>query len=116
MYNLKEYSDNYSKTSGRLWQYCRDIPSDAYNAALIDSESFTFKAKIAGKAPAASNKKGAKIAVPLKHLSYFWITLEMSLIKTEINLILTWSSPCVVTNSTCAATLAITDTKCFCSS
>ena len=26
MYNLIEYSDNYSKTSGRLWQYCRDKP------------------------------------------------------------------------------------------
>ena len=27
MYNLIEYSDNYSKTSGNLWQYCRDIPA-----------------------------------------------------------------------------------------
>ena len=26
MYNLIEYSDNYSKTSGTLWQYCKDIP------------------------------------------------------------------------------------------
>ena len=25
MYNLIEYSDNYSKTSGSLWQYCKDI-------------------------------------------------------------------------------------------
>ena len=25
MYNLKEYSDNYSKTSGSLWQYCKEI-------------------------------------------------------------------------------------------
>ena len=24
MYNLIEYSDNYSKTSGSLWQYCSD--------------------------------------------------------------------------------------------
>ena len=27
MYNLIEYSDNYSKTSGRLWQYYRDKPA-----------------------------------------------------------------------------------------
>ena len=27
MYNLIEYSDNYSKTSGSLWQYCKDIPA-----------------------------------------------------------------------------------------
>ena len=25
MYNLIEYSDNYSKASGSLWQYCKDI-------------------------------------------------------------------------------------------
>ena len=27
MYNLKEYSDNYSKTFRSLWQYCKDIPA-----------------------------------------------------------------------------------------
>ena len=27
MYNLIEYSDNYSKTSGSLWQYCKGIPA-----------------------------------------------------------------------------------------
>ena len=36
MYNLIEYSDNYSKTSGSLWQYYRDEPNDN----LADSESF----------------------------------------------------------------------------
>ena len=25
MYNLIDYSDNYSKTSGRSWQYCKEI-------------------------------------------------------------------------------------------
>ena len=28
MYNLSEYSDNYSKTSGSLWQYYKDDPHD----------------------------------------------------------------------------------------
>ena len=28
MYNLIEYSDNYSKTSGSLWQYYKDDPND----------------------------------------------------------------------------------------
>ena len=28
MYNLIEYSDNYLKTSGSLWQYYRDNPND----------------------------------------------------------------------------------------
>ena len=27
MYNLIEYSDNYSKTPGSLWQYCKEIPA-----------------------------------------------------------------------------------------
>ena len=37
--------------------------------------------------------------VPLKHLSNFWRTLEMPLINWEVNLILTWSKECVITNS-----------------
>ena len=51
--------------------------------------------------------------VPLKYLSNFWTTLEMSLINCEINLILTWSSTCVITNSTGAWTFTITDTKLY---
>ena len=38
--------------------------------------------------------------VPLKYLSNFWRTLEMPLINCEVNLDLTWSSTCVITNST----------------
>ena len=52
--------------------------------------------------------------VPLKYLSNFWRTLEMPLINCGVNLILTWSSTCVITASNIAnqnATLAITDTK-----
>ena len=49
--------------------------------------------------------------VPLKYLSNFWRTLEMSLINCEVNLILAWSSTCVITNSTGAGRFAITDTK-----
>ena len=53
MYNLIEYSDNYSKTFGSLWQYYGDEPNDN----LADSESFKSKIKITGKTPAADNKK-----------------------------------------------------------
>ena len=51
--------------------------------------------------------------VPLKFLSNFWRTLEMSLITCEINLILTWSENCVISSSDAnqATTFAITDTK-----
>ena len=40
-------------------------------------------------------------------------TLEMSLINCEINLILTWSDKCVLSNDTKATTFAITDTKLY---
>ena len=49
--------------------------------------------------------------VPLKNLSNFWRTLETPLINCEINLILTWLSTCVITNSTGAVRIEITDTK-----
>ena len=95
MYNVTEYSDNYSKTSGSLWQYYKDDP----NNNLKDSESFNSKVKITGETPADRNTKDVEIIVPLKYLSNFWRTLEMSLINCEVNLILTWSKDCVVTNS-----------------
>ena len=109
MYNLIEYSDNYTKTSESLWQYYRDEPSNN----LANSESFKFKVKITGKTPAADNEKDVEIIIPLKYLSNFWRTLEMPLINCEVNLILTWSSTCVITNSTGAGTFEITDTKLY---
>ena len=36
MYILIEYSDNYSKISGSLWQYCKDIPAVVDNDAIVD--------------------------------------------------------------------------------
>ena len=110
MYNLIEYSDNYSKTSGRLWQYYKDVP----NNDLADSKSFKFKVRITGRTPVAGNTKDVEIIVPyLKYLSNFWRTLEMSLINCEINLILTWSRDCVITNSTGEGKYAITETKLY---
>ena len=53
MYNLMEYSDNYAKTSGSLWQYYRNEPNDS----LTESESFKSKIKITRKIPAAGNEK-----------------------------------------------------------
>ena len=52
MYNLMEYSDNYSKASGSLWQYCRDEPALTDDGAIKNfhadhnnSVSFKFKQK-----------------------------------------------------------------------
>ena len=109
MHNLIEYSDNYAKTSGSLWQYYRDEPKNN----LADFESFKFKVKITGKTPNDDNEKDVEIMFPLKYLSNFWRTLELPLINCEANLILTWSSTCVITNSTEAGTIEITDTKLY---
>ena len=87
-YSLIEYSDNYPKTSGSLWQYFRDEPNDN----LADSESFKSKIKITGNTLNNDNEKDVEIMVPLKYLSNFWRTLEMPLINCEVNLILTWPS------------------------
>ena len=55
-YNLIEYSDNYAKTSGSLWQYYRDEPNDN----LADSESSKSKIKMTGKTPNNNNEKMLK--------------------------------------------------------
>ena len=111
MYNLIEYSDNYAKTTGSLWQYFRDEPVD--DDDIEDSKSFKSKIKITGKTPKNNNEKDVEIMVPLKYLSNFWRTLEMPLINCEVNLILKWSLTCVITNSNGAGTFAITDTKLY---
>ena len=82
MYNLIEYSDNYSKTSGSLLKYYRDDPNDN----IAQSETFKSKIKVTVKNPADSNTKIVEIVVSLEYLSNFWTTLEMALINCEISL------------------------------
>ena len=96
MYNLVQHSDNYSDTSGSISQFERDERPTNNNGAFIDitaenSSSFKYKSNLIGHTDAnrANRKKeGVKIAVPLKYLSNFWRSLEMSLIncKAEISL------------------------------
>ena len=83
MYILIEYSNNYSKTTGILWQYYRDEPFLDANATIADSSadntnsaSFKFKTKIASTTQ-NDGTKNLRIMVPLKYLSSFWRTLEM---------------------------------------
>ena len=85
MYNLVEYRNSYSNTSGRLWQYQKSDPNDNKTR----SELFKFKIKITGKTTVAGNTKDVEIAVSLKYLSNFWRTFKIPLINFEINLSLT---------------------------
>ena len=137
MYNLLEYSKNYRKTTGSLWNYYRDEPS---NPLSSDSESFKYKTSIVGKTPEDNDLlTNSKLVVPLKHLSNFWRSLdiplsncEVELILTyiplsncEVELILTWSKNCALADMTVdevahtaivapsGATFKITDTKLY---
>ena len=100
MYKLIEYSNNYSKTSGCLWQYCKEIPAVNNEGNIVDfnganaTDSLNFKTKITGQTAANSNdgniagRVKVEMMVSLKYLSNFWRTLEMPLINCEVELIL----------------------------
>ena len=92
MYNLTEYSDNYSDTSGSLWQFKRDeVPNNKVDSTVDNSQSFKYKAALVRKTAYAVNNKNssvkdAKIVVPLKYLGSFWRSLEMPLINCKVYL------------------------------
>ena len=87
MYNLIEYNHNYLKTSGILWQFYRDVSSVNVDGAVIDfteanaiTEPFSLKVKLTGQID-NNRSKNFEIMVPLKHLSNFWRSPEMSSIN-----------------------------------
>ena len=104
MYNLLEYSKNYKKTTGTLWNYYRDEPnSGTYNNnniihSILNSESFDYKANFMENGVTQNNliKNDVKIVVLLKYLNSFWRSLNIPLINCEVELILTWFKNCVL--------------------
>ena len=134
MYNLLEYIKNYEKTSGSLFNYYRDEPSEttigagnnAINISIRNSKSFDYKTEIIGSLDAGEDEKeDVKIAVPLKYLGNFWRSLDIPLINCEITLILSWYKECVLVgrafrgppaaaiNSPTSANFEITDCKLY---
>ena len=120
MYNVIEYSDNYSKTSGSLWKYCKEIPAVNNNVGIVGfnranaTDSFHFKTKITGQTDDNGRIDNVEIMVPLKYSSNFWRTLEMPLINYKIELILTWSANCVIIYTNIAGqnpTFTLTETN-----
>ena len=80
MYNLLEYSKNYEKTSGSLFNYYRDEPSEitigagnnAINISIRNSKSFDYKTEITESLDAGKDEKeDITIAIPLKYLGNF---------------------------------------------
>ena len=143
MYNLLEYSKNYRKTIGPLYNYYyRDELS--YNANnndnTVNSDTFRYKNKIidntynvaAGAAGYNANKNGLQnieLAIPSKYLGNFWRALNMPLVSSEVSLELEWNKNCVITslerrevdagppvlrdNAPAGATLDINDSKLY---
>ena len=117
MYNLIEYSDNYSDTSGSLWQFKRDeVPANNADLTIDNSQSFKYKAALLGKTADAVNNtnssvKEAKIVVPLKYLSNFWRSLEMPLINCKVHLELNWIEDCILSSAGNSTKFEITDAK-----
>ena len=113
LYNLLEYSKNYRKTIGLLYNCYRDkLTNDNNNFAnrnVVYSNAFKYKNKIIGNtynvdAAAAGydpNKNGTQdveIAIPLKYLRHFWRTFNIPLISYEVSLELKWNKNCVITS------------------
>ena len=102
MYNLLEYSKNYKKTIGNLWNYYRDEPnSDTDNNNIthtsLNSKSFDYKANFISNVTHNNlTKNDVKIVISLKYLSNFWKNLNMPLINCEVELILSWFKNCVL--------------------
>ena len=114
MYNLLEYSKNYRKTVGSLYNYYRDelTNDDNDNFAkinLVNSEAFKYKNKITGNTYNVDagaqgydvNKNGTQeveLTILLKHLGNFWRALNILLISCDVSLELKWDKNCVITS------------------
>ena len=115
MYNLLEYSKNYRKTIGLLYNYYRDELSDDAddnnfdNIKVVNSNKFKYKNKITGNTYNVDagvdgydvNKNGKQeieLAIPLKYLGNFWRALNIQLINCEVSLELKWNKNCVITS------------------
>ena len=89
MYNSIEYRDNYSDTSGGLWQFKRDeVPNNDADLTIGNSQLSKYKAALVGKTANAVNNTNSSVkntekVVPSKYLSNFWRSLQMPLSNGE---------------------------------
>ena len=113
IYSLIEYSDNYSDTSGSLWNFKRDEIEEDVDLTIDNASSFKYKANLIGNTQNNGTKNGVKIAIPLKYLYNFRRSLEMPLINCKIELSLKWYEECVLSNAGTATTFTITDAKLY---
>ena len=112
MYNLLEYSDNYQDSTRSLYQFKRD---DNANVA-DDTTSLVYKSKLI-KGTDDNNVNHVKLVVPLKYVSNFFRSLELSLVNCKIDLELTCHKDCMISSVNAAAgqvvSFMITNTKLY---
>ena len=105
MYNLSEYSSDYSDTTGSLWFYLKDEATNFDNNIVNTNnfQPFVYKTKLMGNTvhyPVQNNNNGIlknpAIVVRLMDLDNFWRSLEMSLINCKFELELRWTKHCVL--------------------
>ena len=113
MYNLIEYSGNYSDTSGSLWQFKRDEIRGNVDLTVDDNHIPNNSSWIKYKSSFIINRIGVKIVVPIKYLSNLWRLLEMPSINCKVELSLTWNPNCVLSNLVGNSTFTITDAKLY---
>ena len=113
MYNLVEYSDNYSDTSESLWQFKRDEIEGNVDLTVDDNHIPNNSSSFKYKSSFITNRNGVKIVVPLKYLSNFWRSLEMPLINCKVELSLSWNPNCVLSNLVGDSTFTITYAKLY---
>ena len=97
-YNFLEYSKNYRKTTGSLWNYYRDEPNSGKDNdtnithSYLNLESFDYKANVMENGVTHNNltKNNVKVVIPLKRLSNFWRSLNIPLINCKVESVLTW--------------------------
>ena len=117
MYNLIEYNNNYSDTSGSLWKFKRDeVPDNNADLTIDNSQSFRYKAALVVKTKDAvgntnSSIKNAKTVVPLKYLSNSWRSLEIPLINCKVYFELNCIEDCILSTAGNCAKFKITDAK-----
>ena len=108
IYNLIEFTDNYSNISGSLWRYYRHEPSlNSGENNIVDfttvnpgSKSFRFKQKITNETDNTRLTKQVKIMLSSRDLGNVWRTREMHLINYEVKLAIMWSKNCLRASNT----------------
>ena len=99
MYNLIEYSWNYSERTGSLWFYSKDNATN-FNADVDNNNNFKYfgyKTKLLENIESDNSNailRNATIAVPWKYLSNFWRSLEIPLIHCKVELKPIWTKYC----------------------